>query len=52
MKLERLFEEVHYLALHYHWAEQAILDLPRVKRQRYLALLARHVENLREREDA
>lgn len=52
MKLDRLYEEVHYLALHYHWGENAILDLPRAKRQRYLALLARHFEQMRERADA
>ncbi|HKY01865.1 MAG TPA: hypothetical protein VJM53_04875 [Burkholderiales bacterium] len=51
MKLERLYEEVHYLALHYHWGESAILELPRAKRQRYLGLLAKHFEHLRERAD-
>jgi hypothetical protein len=40
---ERLYEEVHVLALHYHWAEAAILALPTTKRRRYLALLARHL---------
>lgn len=35
-------EDVHLLALHYHWTEAAILALPKWKRQRYLALLARH----------
>ena len=36
-------EEIHVLALHYHWSEAAILALPAPRRQRYLALLARHV---------
>ncbi len=36
-------EEVHVLALHYHWSEADILALPSPKRQRYLALLARHL---------
>lgn len=41
--LERLMEEIHILALHYHWSEAAILAMPAPKRQRYLALLARYV---------
>jgi hypothetical protein len=36
-------EEVHVLALHYHWSEAAILALPSPKRQRYLGLLSRHL---------
>lgn len=40
--MNRLYEEVHVLALHYHWSESAILALPKTKRQRYLGLLARH----------
>jgi len=39
--LDRLYQEVHVLALHYHWSEHRILALPAAKRQRYLALLAR-----------
>jgi hypothetical protein len=39
--IDRLFEEVHVLALQYHWPERDILALPRGKRRRYLALLAR-----------
>lgn len=41
-------EEVHVLALHYHWSEAEILSLPSSKRARYLALLARHVGGERE----
>ena len=35
-----LFEEIHLLALHYHWSESDILDLPRGRRRMYLRLLA------------
>ena len=37
--LPRLEQDVHTLALHYHWSEQDILALPRPKRLRYLRLL-------------
>jgi len=37
----RLYEEIHVMALHYHWSEAQILALPRNRRQRYLALIAR-----------
>ena len=42
--IERLYEEIHVLALHYHWSEAAILALPAGKRRRYLGLLARQAE--------
>ncbi|MCP4256645.1 MAG: hypothetical protein GY774_03850 [Planctomycetes bacterium] len=35
------YNEVHTLASHYHWSEQAILDLPQVKRRLYLDLINR-----------
>lgn len=35
-----LYEEVHYLALHYHWSEAEILAMTRRKRHLYLDLLA------------
>lgn len=38
---QRLLEEVHRLALHYHWGERQILALPAHRRRRYLALLER-----------
>jgi hypothetical protein len=41
--IDRLYEEIHLLALHYHWSEAALLGLPRSKRRRYLALVAGHV---------
>lgn len=37
---EGIFEDVHRLALAYGWSEEAILRLPRARRQRYLDLLA------------
>jgi hypothetical protein len=42
--LESLYREVHLLAFYYHWTESEILSLTRSKRQRYLALLAGHLE--------
>lgn len=36
-----LYEEVHTLASHYHWAEADILKLPRERRHRYLRLIER-----------
>ncbi|MDD4881951.1 MAG: hypothetical protein PHR30_13185 [Gallionellaceae bacterium] len=36
-----LLQEVHQIALHYHWREADILDLPRARRQRYLQLIDR-----------
>jgi len=37
---ERLFREVHSLALHYHWSEREILAMTARRRRRYLELLA------------
>lgn len=36
-----LLQEVHQIALHYHWSEADILGLPHARRQRYLQLLDR-----------
>jgi len=41
--IDRLYEEIHVLALHYHWSEATLLGLPRSKRRRYLGLLAGHL---------
>lgn len=41
MNAERLFDEVHLLALHYHWAERDILALTAARRGRYLQRLLR-----------
>ena len=39
---ERLFyDEIHTLASHYHWSEEAILNLPRKRRRLYLSLINR-----------
>jgi hypothetical protein len=37
----QLDQEVHTLALHYHWSEREILQLPRHRRERYLQLIDR-----------
>lgn len=39
-RIERLYREVHTVALHYHWSEQDILGMSRARRQRYLGLIA------------
>lgn len=36
---QSLLREIHQLASMYHWSEKEILDLPRERRRRYLALL-------------
>ncbi len=38
---ENIFDEIHQLAIHYHWAETEILALPRERRKRYLRLIDR-----------
>ncbi len=38
--LDRLYREVHVLALHYHWSESEIMAMSTAKRRRYLKLLA------------
>ncbi|MGW8374953.1 hypothetical protein [Streptomyces sp. ODS28] len=43
---ELLYEEVHYLAFHYHWGEQEIMSLTRDKRRRYIEVLADRIEVL------
>jgi len=50
MNLDSLYEELHLLALHYHWAEADILRLTTSKRRRYLRLLARHIGDAEEQE--
>lgn len=41
-----LYRQVHYLAFHYHWSEQAILEMPREKRLAYIDILADEIEAL------
>jgi hypothetical protein len=43
-----LYREVHYLAYHYHWSEQEIMQMPRDQRSRYIAVLADEIEKLNE----
>ena len=40
-KADSLYEEIHCLAIHYHWSEKEILDLPREKRHLYIKLIDR-----------
>ena len=35
------YDEVHTLASHYHWSEQAILELPQARRRLYLGMINR-----------
>src|ERR1035438_176521 len=43
---ELLYRQVHYLAYHYHWAEPEIMAMPRIKRQKYIELLAGETERV------
>ena len=47
--LDRLYDEIHWLAYHYHWAEKDVLDMTRSKRRRYRGLLRRELERESER---
>ncbi len=38
---DRLHEEVAYLALHFHWSLDDLLDLEHADRQRFVAQVAR-----------
>lgn len=44
--LDLLYREVHYLAYHYHWSEQEIMDLTREKRHKYIEVLADEIERM------
>jgi hypothetical protein len=41
-----LYQEVHYLAFHYHWSEQEIMGMTRDKRRTYIDVLADSIEAL------
>ncbi|GIH14154.1 T4 family baseplate hub assembly chaperone [Rugosimonospora africana] len=41
-----LYQEVHYLAYHYHWSEREIMDMTRDKRRTYIEVLADAIEVL------
>lgn len=38
---DRLYEDVAYVAYHFHWPLDAILDLEHAERRRYVAQIAR-----------
>jgi Family of unknown function (DUF6760)/T4 bacteriophage base plate protein len=44
--LDLLYREIHYLAYHYHWSENEILDMTRDKRHKYIEVLADEIERL------
>ncbi len=35
------YNEIHTLAMHYHWSEEEILNMPRARRRKYLDLIDR-----------
>jgi hypothetical protein len=37
---DHLLREIHTLAVWYHWSEEAILNMPKLRRERYLDLIA------------
>lgn len=43
-RVDRAIREVHTLALSYHWSEEAILNMPADRRQKYLDLIAAGAE--------
>jgi hypothetical protein len=46
IRRDLLYREVHYLAYHYHWSEREIMEMPRHKRRKYIAVLAEEIERL------
>jgi Family of unknown function (DUF6760) len=47
---DRLFEEVAYVAYHFHWAMDEILDMEHPVRERFVAEIARINRRLTEEE--
>jgi hypothetical protein len=43
---DQLLREIHYLALHYHWSEREIMEMPRQLRHQYLKILAEEIKRL------
>jgi hypothetical protein len=41
-----LYQEVHYLAYHYHWSEREIMEMTRDRRRRYIGVLGDAIEVL------
>ncbi len=48
---DRLYEEVAYIAYHFHWSLDEILDLEHPLRQRFVAEIARINQRLSEPKD-
>lgn len=48
---DRLFEEVAYVAYHFHWSLDEILDLEHPVRQRFVAEIAKINQRLSEDRD-
>ena len=49
---DALFEEVAYIAYHFHWDRDSILDLSHVERRRWVAEIAEINRRLGERTEA
>ena len=49
---KRLFEEVAYIAYHFHWPYQQVLELDHRERQRWVLEIARINERLNEERNA
>lgn len=48
---ERLYEEVAYIAYHFHWSLDEILDLEHPLRQRFVSEIAKINQRLSEPKD-
>jgi len=44
--IDLLYREVHFLAYHYHWSEQEILEMSREKRHKYIEILLEEIEKM------
>jgi len=40
-QIGNIYTDIHTLAWYYHWGEEEILNMPRSRRQQYLALIDR-----------
>lgn len=47
---DRLYEEISYIAYHFHWSLEDLLDLDHATRRRYVAEIARINRRLGEEE--
>jgi hypothetical protein len=50
--LERLYEEVAYIAYHFHWPHEEILALEHAERQRWVAEIAKINQRLNDQSEA